>query len=813
MLVPVRSVAPESSAKPLPHQIESWFAQRGWAPHPHQRAVIKAAGDGRSVLLIAPTGGGKTLAGFLPILADLIRRPGQGTRALYISPLKALAVDIARNLETPVAEMQLDISVETRTGDTSAAKRQRQRLKPPDILLTTPEQLALMLSYPDAARLFDDLGFVILDELHVFPNSKRGDLLALDLERLRTLRPDLQTIGLSATVAEPRDLLPWLGPEDRSTLVVGRAGAKPKVTILASDARVPWAGHLALYALPEVYAAIRQSRTALVFVNTRMQAELIFQELWKLNDDNLPIALHHGSLDVQARRKVEAAMGRNALRAVVCTATLDLGIDWGEVDLVVQIGAPKGIARTVQRIGRANHRLDEPSHALLVPSNRFEMLECLAAREAIAEGQLDASSPKPGALDVLCQHLLGMACSAPIEPEAIYAEVRRAPPYRALPREDFDKALAFVENGGYALRAYERFKRLRRTPEGLLTAAHPKVAQQYRMNIGTIVEAPMLKVRLGRGRVLGEVEEGFAEQLVPGDTFVFAGEVWRFEGIRDLSVIVARAPGADPRVPSYAGGKFPLTTELAERVRRMLADDRLHRRLPEQIREWLRLQTWRSVLPAADQLLVETFPRGKRQFLVAYPFEGRLAHQTLGMLLTRRMERAGLRPLGFVAGEYALAIWSLRPVPDLDGLFAEDMLGDDLEAWLAESNLLKRAFRNVAVIAGLIDRRRPGEEKTGRQVTFSTDLIYDVLRQHEPGHILMRATWGDAAATLLDLPRLGDLLRRIRGHILHHPLDRVSPLAVPILLDIGRESVPGVNVDDMLAEAAEDLIAEATRLI
>lgn len=797
----------------LPHQIESWFGRRGWAPHPHQRAVMKAAGDGRSVLLIAPTGGGKTLAGFLPVLADLIRRPGQGTRALYISPLKALAVDIARNLETPVAEMALDISVETRTGDTSAAKRQRQRLHPPDILLTTPEQLALMLSYQDAARLFDDLDFVILDELHVFPNSKRGDLLSLDLERLRSLRPGLRTIGLSATVAEPRDLLPWLGPDDRSTLVMGRAGAKPKVTILASDARVPWAGHLALYALPEVYAAIRQARTALVFVNTRMQAELIFQELWKINEDNLPIALHHGSLDVQARRKVEAAMGRNALRAVVCTATLDLGIDWGEVDLVVQIGAPKGIARTVQRIGRANHRLDEPSQALLVPSNRFEMLECLAAREAIGEGQLDASYAKPGALDVLCQHLLGMACSGPFDPHAMYAEVRRAPPYRGLARDDFDKALAFVENGGYALRAYERFKRLRRTPEGLLTAAHPKIAQQYRLNIGTIVEAPMLKVRHGRGRVLGEVEEGFAEQLVPGDTFVFAGEVWRFEGIRDLSVIVARAPGSDPRVPSYAGGKFPLTTELAERVRRMLADDRLHRRLPEQIREWLRLQTWRSVLPAADQLLIETFPRGKRQFLVAYPFEGRLAHQTLGMLLTRRMERAGLRPLGFVAGEYALAIWSLRPVPDLDGLFAEDMLGDDLEAWLAESNLLKRAFRNVAVIAGLIDRRRPGEEKTGRQVTFSTDLIYDVLRQHEPDHILMRATWGDAAATLLDLPRLGDLLRRIRGHILHHPLDRVSPLAVPILLDIGRESVPGVNVDDMLAEAAEDLIAEATRLV
>lgn len=805
--------SPQSSPDPLPLPITQWFTQRDWEPHPHQLAVLRAVEARRSALLVAPTGGGKTLAGFLPIIADLTLRPRPGLKALYVSPLKALAVDIARNLESPIAEMGLPLSLETRTGDTPAGKRQRQRLNPPDILLTTPEQLALMLSYRDAGRFFGELDFLVIDELHVFPNTKRGDLLALDIARLRRLRPDLVSIGLSATVADPAGLMPWLGPSTRTSLIQGRPGAAPALTILASNERVPWAGHLALHALGEIYEAIGQSRLALVFVNTRMQAELIFQELWKINRDDLPIALHHGSLDASQRRKVEAAMVKGLLRAVVATSTLDLGIDWGDVDLVIQVGAPKGISRTVQRIGRANHRLDEQSRALLVPANRFELLECLAAREAVAQGMLDEPRARPGALDVLAQHVLASAVAEPFDADGLYDEVRTAPPYTDLTRADFDAVLGFVADGGYALKAYERYRRLRRQADGRWSIAHPKIAQQYRLNAGTIVAEPMLKVVLGRGRVLGEVEEYFVEQLVAGDTFVFAGEVLRFEGLREMTVIVSRAPGSDPKVPSWYGGKFPLTSLLAARVRELLADRRAQARMPTQIRDWLRLQEWRSILPEPDQLLVESFPRGRRHYLVAYPFEGRLAHQTLGMLLTRRMERAHLRPLGFVAGEYALAIWSLRPVKDVGSLFAEDMLGDDLDAWMGESNLLKRAFRNVALIAGLIDKRHPGQEKSGRQVTFSSDLIYDVLRQHQPDHVLLRATWAEAAASLLDVGRVGQLLARAKRALVHRVLDRVSPLAVPVLLEIGRESVAGEAVDDLLSEAAEDLIEEATRLI
>jgi ATP-dependent helicase Lhr and Lhr-like helicase len=385
-----------------------------------------------------------------------------------------------------------------------------------------------------------------------------------------------------------------------------------------------------------------------------------------------------------------------------------------------------------------------------------------------------------------------------------------------------------VATGGYALRSYERFAKIRKGGDGLWRISHPMIAQQYRLNVGTIVETTLLNVRLARnlahaftgrgGRVLGRIEEGFIEALSPGDTFLFAGLILRFEGIHENEAIATRTADDTPKIPIYAGGKFPLSTYLAAGVRQMLADDESWSKLPDQVSDWLRVQQERSILPKATDLLVETFPRGSRFFMVAYPFEGRLAHQTLGMLLTRRLERANLRPTGFVATDYSIAVWGLgdlgdafaRGRPTLDALFDEDMLGDDLEAWMSESYLLKRMFRNCALISGMIEKRHPRQEKTGRQITVSTDLIYDVLRKHEPDHILMQATWADAATGLLDIGRLGDMLARIRGRIIHRPLDRISPLAIPVLLEIGRESVAGAGADEyVLREAAEDLVKEA----
>ena len=825
----------------LPEPFAGWFRARGWQARAHQLALLDTVAEGRDTLLIAPTGGGKTLAGFLPSLVDLAARaprtaPATAIHTLYISPLKALATDIARNLATPVAEMGLPITLETRTGDTPPSRRARQRTLPPDILLTTPEQIALMLAHESAATLFGSLKCVILDELHALATSKRGDLLALDLARLRTLSPDLTAIGLSATVARPSELAAYLVPHEGQSatrlaeIVMAEGGAKADISILKSEAALPWAGHAARYALPEIYEAIKAHRMSLMFVNTRSQAEMLFHALWSCNDDNLAIALHHGSLDVAQRRKVEAAMVAGKLRAVVCTSTLDLGIDWGDVDLVINVGAPKGASRLSQRIGRANHRLEEPSKALLVPANRFEVMECQAALEAAEEGAQDTPPFKPGALDVLAQHILGMACFGPFDPDALFAEVTSASPYQGLTRDGFEQVLAFVATGGYALASYDRYAKLKRTKEGHYRLAHPRLAQQYRLNVGTIVEAPMLRVRLARGkgalkargvvaggRVLGEVEEYFIEQLSPGDTFVFAGEVLRFEGLREMDAIVTRAHATDPKVPAYEGGKFPLSTYLAGRVRDMLAAREAWAKLPDQVSDWLRLQADFSYVPAAEEMLIETFPRGQRHYLVCYPFEGRLAHQSLGMLLTRRLERAGAAPLGFVANEYALAIWGLNDMSamvrsgalDLAQLFDEDMLGDDLDAWLAESSLMKRSFRVCAIISGLIERRHPGREKTGRQMTVSSDLIYDVLRQHEPGHVLLKAAFADAAAGLIDVGRLGQFLERIGGRIRHSPLSHVSPLAVPVMLEIGRESVPSDVGDTLLRETAEELIAEA----
>ncbi|MDX2277799.1 MAG: ligase-associated DNA damage response DEXH box helicase [Hyphomonadaceae bacterium] len=845
----------------LPPVFAEWFAARGWVPRAHQLELVRRSAQGLSTLLIAPTGAGKTLAGFLPSLIELdeiaaqggVRRPHR-LHTLYISPLKALTTDVARNLETPVREMGLDLRIETRTGDTPAHKRQRQRAHPPDILLTTPEQLCLLIASEHARAFFEDLRCVVIDEIHALAPTKRGDLLALALARLRRWAPAHRRVGLSATVADPDGLSRWLvgaspPPREGRGQGVGRAsreegegvivqappGAQPIIDVLDTDARIPWAGHTARHAMPEVYAAIKRVRLALVFVNTRAQAEMTFQELWRANDDNLPIALHHGSLDVAQRRKVETAMARGELRAVVCTSTLDLGIDWGDVDLVIQIGAPKGCARLVQRIGRANHRLDEPSQALLAPSNRFEVLECRAAQEAVAEGALDGADARIGALDCLAQHIMGCCCGEPTDADELYEEVSATAPYAALSRAQFDRALDLVATGGYALRSYDRYRRIVQDAHtGKWRARNPSVAQQHRMNVGAIIEADMLNVRLVNrmgqrprpgvpksaepkpmtpGRKLGQIEEWFIEGLSPGDTFIFAGEMLRFMSLREEDVLVIRAHGEEnPRIPSYAGGKFPLSTFLAERVRRLIHDPAHQSKLPSQVMDWIAIQKDRSIIPRPDEMLIETFPRAAKHYLVAYPFEGRLAHQTLGMLITRRLERLGKNPLGFLASEYAMCVWGLEEMGSINmaELFDEDMLGDDLESWLAESALMKRTFRNCAVIAGMIERRAPGSEKTGRQVTFSADLIYDVLRQYEPDHILLQAAFADAGEGYLDLKRLGALLRRVKGRIAHIDLPRVSPFAAPVMLEVGRVPIQGAAEEAILADAAS-LIDEAMR--
>ncbi|ADP71323.1 DEAD/H associated domain protein [Rhodomicrobium vannielii ATCC 17100] len=806
----------------LPSYVEAWFAARGWTARPWQRAMVEAFRERRSTLLIAPTGGGKTLSGFLPSLIDIHETRSQGIHTLYISPLKALTNDIERNLMRPIAEMDLAVSVESRTGDTPQSKRARQRRAPPNLFLTTPESLMLMLSSPDAERLFAGLRAVIVDEVHSFAATKRGDFTALALSRLAALAPQAVRFGLSATVADPAALAAWLGPVGvPAALLQSGLPMDPDIRLLVpEETRMPYGGFMARYAVPEIYDAIRRAGTSIVFVNTRAQAELMLQMLWDANEENLPIAVYHGSLSREQRRKAEAMMAAGKIRSVVATAALELGIDWGDVDLVIQVAAPKGVSRLLQRVGRSNHRLDEPSRAFLVPANRFEALECRAALTAIEKGQLDGEAPGPGSLDVVAQHILSCACSGPIDPAALFHEVRTALPYADLPRETFDRLFQFAIDGGYVLRAYDRYKRLTALPNGRFRIANPHVARRHRQNIGVIVEAARLRVmRLsgkGRGgRVLGEVEEYFAQGLTPGDTFFFAGELLAFVGVRDMTLEARPAAGGEPKVPAYSGGQMPLSTFLADGVRDLLADPAQWSTLPPDVREWLDLQARFSAIPRADRLLVEHFLEGRFYRTVFYTFAGRRANQTLGMLITRRMEHLGLKPISFQITDYGLVVSHIAPATSdhVAQFLAPDILGDELEEWILESPMLKRSFRHVATVTGLVEQQNNAARKSMRQMTISTDLIYDVLRRHEPDHILLKVTRRDAERELLDLKRLSELLTRYRDRFLFIELSRASPFSIPVLTDVRTEQVRGSGVEHLLAQAAimhdaEDMMEE-----
>ncbi|MDO8881407.1 ligase-associated DNA damage response DEXH box helicase, partial [Pseudotabrizicola sp.] len=702
----------------------------------------------------------------------------------------------------------LPIRVEDRTGDTTYTQRRRQRADPPHILLTTPESLALLLSYEDAPRIFDGLQRVILDELHALAESKRGDQMTLLLARLQSLSPGLRRVCLSATVEDPPALARFLAPN--TSILLADPGPPPDIQMLETDTPPPWAGGGGRYAIAAILEQVKQHRTTLIFHNTRAQAELFFRDLWLANTEDLPIGIHHGSLSREQRERVEAAMVAGALRAIVCTGSLDLGIDWGDVDLVIQVGAPKNVKRLVQRIGRANHRYNAPSKALLLPANRFEVVECKAALDAVQGGTLDGEPRGPGPRDVLCQHILLTACSGAFDADHLYAEILTAGPYAALTRPEFDATLDFVATGGYALRAYDRWQRLKLT--GTTWALRdPRAAAVIRQNLGTIIDTETLKVRLKNrsgGTPLGEVEEAFAATLTPGDTFLIGGQVVRYEGLREMTVEVSNQPGRDPKVAVFNGTKFATSTLLTQRILDIFKRDRWPE-LPAHTAQWLSLQREVSRLPNAETLLCESFPHDGREHLVVYGFAGRNAQQTLGLLLTKAMEEAGLAPLGFVATDYATLIWGIDAVHDAKPLFNLTALQQGLETWLAGNAVMKRTFRASAIIAGLIERSHQGRRKSGRQATFSSDILYDTLRKYDPDHLLLQITREEAMRGLIDFSRIEDLLTRVAGRIETRRLPRLSPLSAPLFLEPGRIPVQGMGRERLADEAARKLMEAA----
>jgi ATP-dependent Lhr-like helicase len=796
---------------PLPPTFQDWFAAKGWSIHPHQQEMLDRA-DAPALLLIAPTGGGKTLSGFLPTLVDLAEGQHEGMHTLYVSPLKALAADIKRNLTTPVQEMRLPVTIDERTGDTPASRRKRQRADPPNIFLTTPESLALLLSYEDAPHMFAGLKRVVIDEIHALAESKRGDQLMLALARLQTLCPDLKRVGLSATVEDPAAIAQLMARHpDPCEILLADPGPAPDIRMLTTEEAPPWSGGGAAYAIPAVLEQVRQHRTTLIFHNTRAQAEIFFHNLWLANEEGLPIGIHHGSLDREQRARVEAAMVRGDLRAIVCTGSLDLGIDWGDVDLVIQIGAPKNVKRLVQRIGRANHRYNAPSKALLVPANRFEVVECVAALEAVLAGELDGDPRGPGPRDVLCQHILIAACAGPFAADALFEEMSSAGAYAGLTRAQFDACLEFCATGGYALRAYDRWQRLVQRPDGLWQLRDPRSARAIRMNIGTIQDTDTLKVRMRRnrgGKPLGEIEEGFAATLTPGDTFLIGGQIVRYEGLREMTVEVSRDAAKKPKIATFMGTKFATSTQLSARVQQMFTQESWPE-LPRHTAEWLHLQREVSELPQPGRLLVESFPHDGREQTVIYGFAGRNGMQTLGLLLTKRMEELGLHPLGFVATDYATLIWGLDAVEDPRPLFDPEALHEGLETWLAGNAVMKRTFRASATIAGLIERNTPSARKSGRQATFSSDILYDTLMRYDPEHLMLQITREEALRGLVDFGRIEEMLLRVGDRIDHRRLERVTPLAAPLFLETGRVPVAGSAEERLLAEEAERLMQDS----
>ncbi|MDP5359732.1 MAG: ligase-associated DNA damage response DEXH box helicase, partial [Paracoccaceae bacterium] len=700
--------------------------------------------------------------------------------------------------------------IEDRTGDTTYTQKRRQRADPPHILLTTPESLALLTSYEDAPHIFKGLQRIIIDEIHALAESKRGDQLMLALSRLQTLAPGLRRVGLSATVEDPAAIARELTQHpDPCAIINADPGPDPDIAMLVTEERPPWTGGGAKYAIPAVLDAVKKHKTTLIFHNTRAQAEIFFHNLWLANTDDLPIGIHHGSLSREQRENVEAAMVAGDLRAIVCTGSLDLGIDWGDVDLVIQVGAPKNVKRLVQRIGRANHRYNAPSKALLVPANRFEVVECVAALEAVKAHDLDGDPKGAGPRDVLCQHILITACAGPFDADQLYQEVTTVGAYHSLTRADFDDCLDFCATGGYALRAYDKWKRLLQRPDGKWQLRDPRAAQRIRMNIGTIQDTDTLKVRLkGNFKPLGEVEEAFAATLTQGDTFLIGGQVVRYENLKDMTVEVSRRADKTPKIATFMGTKFANSTQLSQRILRMF-DQPDWPALPGHTAEWLGLQRKYSKLPEANRILVESFPHEGRHHICVYGFAGRNAMQTLGMLLTQRMEELDLHPMGFVASDYATLIWGLDPVTDPVPLFKPDNIRADFETWLSGNAVMKKTFRGAATIAGLIERNLPQARKSGRQATFSSDILYDTLSKYDPHHLMLRITREEALRGLVDFGRIEEMLTRTAGRIDHLILDRVTPLSLPMFLERGRVAVAGAAQDRILEEEAARLMEQA----
>jgi ATP-dependent Lhr-like helicase len=797
----------------IPQSIQGLFDSRGWKPFDFQHRAWQAYLDGHSGLINAPTGVGKTWAAWMgPVIEavqnglagkGLIKRGrgapvGEPIRVLWITPLRALAGDTTASLAAPVAELELPWTIEMRTGDTAQSIRRRQKDRLPAALVTTPESLTLLLSYPDAREKFASLRCIVVDEWHELMGTKRGVQTELALARLRTFVPTLRTWGVSATLGNLEQARDVLMDSHASGAVLIRGDLPKKLeieTIIPKEIeRFPWSGHLGTRSVGEVIEAVRSANTTLLFTNTRSQAEIWFRRLTMETPDLLgKVAIHHGSLDRGLRTRVEAMLDLGKLKCVVCTSSLDLGVDFAPVDQVLQVGSPKGIARLVQRAGRSGHQPGARSRVLGVPAHAFELVEFAAARDAAAEGRIESRPPIERALDVLVQHLVTMACAGGFVEADLRREVMSTNAYARLTDREWHWAMEFVRQGGPALTAYPHFARivLKEGADGQPGRWIPpddRTARLHRMGIGTITAETSMSVKYLSGRSLGHIEEGFIARLPAGARFVFAGKVLELIRVRDMTAYVQRAKTKSGIVPRWDGGRFSLSTQLSAAVRRKLDEARegiYDDSEMRAIRPLLELQRAASVIPAPDELLVETIEVDRIHNLFLFPFQGRAAHEGMGALLAYRLSRRSPISVTSVATDYGIGLRSDLPMhlnqADWAALLSTDNLLDDLAACLNMSNLARRQFRDIARIAGLIIPGFPGTKKPARHLQASSEMFFDVFEEFDPDNLLLDQARREVLQNQLEIVRLREALERAATQrmVFVEPAT-LTPLSFPI---------------------------------
>ncbi|MBA6067853.1 ligase-associated DNA damage response DEXH box helicase [Pseudomonas mosselii] len=825
-----------------PRPSSTWFAERGWKPFAFQKEVWQAVDQGESGLLHAATGAGKTYAVWFAALDRFVQPAALTTRGarkpalapltvLWITPMRALAADTAKALQAPLDALGIDWRVGLRTGDTGSAERARQGRRLPSALVTTPESLTLLLTQASAREAFASLRMVVVDEWHELLGNKRGVQLQLALARLRRWQPGLLVWGLSATLGNLQHARQVLMPAGR--LVQGRTAKDLRIDTLlpAVFERFPWAGHLGLRMLGQVIAELEGSATTLVFTNTRSQAENWYQALLEARPDWAGLlALHHGSLSREVRDWVEQALKLGQLKAVVCTSSLDLGVDFLPVERVLQIGSAKGVARLMQRAGRSGHAPGRASRATLVPTHALELLEAAAARTAVAEGKVEARQAPEHPLDVLVQHLVSMALGDGFHAQELLAEVREAWSYRALTDAQWQWALAFIRHGGHSLTAYPDFRRAEPDASGLWQVPDARLARRHRMSVGTIVSDASLTVKFwGRGGSgsLGTIEEGFIARLRPGDTFLFAGRPLELVEVREMTVYVRRSTRRKAAIPRWNGGRMPLSGELADAMLAKLdaADQGVYDGPEMQLlRPLLQVQKAWSALPGKDTLLAETLKSREGWHLFLYPFAGRSVHLGLASLLAWRLARNVPLSFSIAVNDYGLELLCASAIDYAEALtpalFASDDLLPEVLASLNAGELARRRFREIARVAGLVFTGYPGAPKSARQLQASSGLYFDVFRQHDPDNLLLTQAHQEVLSQELDVTRLDQTLQRLRGlRLLVRPLRRATPFAFPLLVERFREGLSSEKLADRiqrmvaeLEEAAGDASGTGTAL-